>query len=360
MTDQTKPMSELMFHLNQFMVYSNTSGPRGQSRLTGPGLWMLMYDAELSPRNHFRMDVMGSAEKWTVGDKGTPQLLQTEHVDNMHAHDTVMALEFRDVLKLGAEGKPLLTFLFAPRGAAAVGPVPFMHRESADGNPDAPLGHALQDGFHDVSTVVGVAYANAGTTAEATVFSGQEIHTPFPIHKPDSYGLRVNQHINDQISVGASYANGLLPVDNGGAEHNRFISAWLTTSHQLHGNRLKTSFIWGRINPGHDTALNSFLEEAVYQTGMNKFYGRAEILQNTPEQLEITATNGAVSAKWVKALTLGYERTLIKNAQFTLFAGGSYTKNIVAAAFQDVYGSDPRGVKIYLRIRMDGSLMAGK
>ena len=351
MTGEAKPTTSLMFQLNQFLVYSNTSGPRGQSRLTGPGLWMLMFDAELSPRNHFRMDVMGSPEQLTVGDKGTPQLLQTEHVDNMHAHDTVMALEFRDVLELDADGKHRLTFLFAPRGGAAVGPVPFMHRESADGNPDAPLGHARQDGFHDVSTVLGVAYGNAGTTVEATVFSGQNIRWPFPMHKPDSYGLRVKQSINDQISVGASYADGLLPDDAGGAQHNRFISAWLTTSHQLHGNSLKSSSVWGQIRPGHDAPLNSFLEEAAYQTGMNKFYGRAEILQNTPEQLEITPANGAAGAKWVKALTVGYERTFIERGQLSLFAGGSYTKDSVPVEFHDAYGSDPRGMKVHLRIK---------
>ena len=360
MTGQTKPTTSLMFQLNQFLVYSNTSGPRGQSRLTGPGLWMLMYDAELSPRNHFRMDVMGSPEQLTVGDKGTPQLLQTEHVDNMHAHDTVMALEFRNVLKLDADGKHRLTFLFAPRGGAAVGPVPFMHRESAEGNPDAPLGHARQDGFHDVSTVLGVAYGNVGTTVEATVFSGQNIRWPLPMHRPDSYGLRVNHSISDQISVGASYADGLLPDDAGSALHNRFISAWLTTSHQLRGNSLKSSFVWGQIRPGHEAPLNSFLEEAAYQTGMNKFYGRAEILQNTPEQLDITAANGAAGAKWFKALTVGYERTLIEKGQFSLFAGGSYTKDSVPAEFHDAYGSDPRGMKVYLRIRMDGSVMEGK
>jgi hypothetical protein len=159
MPGQAKPKTSLMFQLNQFMVYSNTSGPRGQSRLTGPGLFMLMYDAELSPKNHFRIDLMGSPEQLTVGDRGTPQLLQTDHLDNMHAHD-----------------RQKMTFLFAPRGEAAIGPVPFMHRESAAGNPDAPLGHALQDGFHDASTVLGIEYQNGATTLEATAFSGQKHH----------------------------------------------------------------------------------------------------------------------------------------------------------------------------------------
>jgi hypothetical protein len=344
----------VMFHLNQFLLYSNTSGPRGQSRLTGPGMWMLMSDNDLSPENHLRINVMGSPEQLTVGDNGTPQLLQTEHVDAMHAHDNIMALEFRDVVTLGNNGKEQLTFLFAPRGEAAIGPVPFMHRESAVGNPDAPLGHALQDGFHDASTVLGIEYQFARTTLDATAFNGQGISLPLPLHRPDSYGLRVNQKIDDHLSMGASYADALLPDDAGGAEHNRFISGWLTTSHLIDDNTLKSSFVWAQARAGHGASLNSFLEEAVYQHGRNKFYGRAEILQITPQQLDLVIVSGAADAKWAKALTAGYERTLLEKDGFSLFVGGSYTKDFIPAEFQPAYGSNPRGVKVYLRITIDG------
>ena len=360
MPGRAKAKTSLMFQLNQFMVYSNTSGPRGQSRLTGPGLFMLMYDTELSPKNHFRIDVMGSPEQLTVGDKGTPQLLQTDHLDNMHAHDTIMALEFRDVVALGADDRQKLTFLFAPRGEAAIGPVPFMHRESAEGNPDAPLGHALQDGFHDASTVLGIEYQNGPTTLEATAFSGQNITWPFPTHRPDSYGLRITQRLGDHVSVGGSYADVLLPLDAGGAEHNRFVSAWLTTSHRLHGDSLKSAFIWGQGRAGRDAALNSFLEEGVYKHGSSQFYGRAELIQLSPDQLAIVTANGVAEAKWVEAFTVGYERTLVERGQLSLFVGGSYTKDFIPAGFQPAYGSEPQGIKVYLRVSFDRSLMTHK
>jgi len=287
MPGDTKSNNGVMFHLNQFMLYSDTSGPRGQSRLTGPGMWMVMYDKGLSSENHLRVDMMGTPEQWMVGDKGTPQLFQTDHVDAMHAHDDIMALEFRDIVTLNANDKEQLTFLFAPRGEAAIGPVPFMHRESAEGNPDAPLGHGLQDGFHDASTVLGVEYQFARTSVEATAFSGQNIIWPLPLHNPDSYSVRVIQNIDDHVSLGASYADALLPDDTGGAEHNQFISAWLAASYLIDGNTLKSSLIWGQGRAVHGAPLNSFLEEAVYQQGRNKFYGRAEILQITSDQLAL-------------------------------------------------------------------------
>ena len=355
MADSAKPMPALTFSLNQFAVYSTTSGPRGRSSVTGPGVWMLMYDKALSPRNTLRVNVMGTAEQLTVGQPGTPQLFQTENIDNMHPHDYLMAVEFRDVVKIGANDKQDLTFLFAPRGAAAIGPVPFMHRASAEGNPDAPLGHGLQDGFHDVSTVIGAAYRYSGTTVEATAFSSHSISWPLPLHHVDSYGVRVVQHIDDHVLIGASYADVLTPDDVGGTQHEKFVTSWLVTTHKFHGATLKSSFIWGRVRAGHDPSLNSFLAEAVYQRDMNKIYGRAEILQITPGQLDLVPLNGSINAKWVKALTLGYERTLLKKGPFALFAGGSFTKDFAPMEFRPDYGSGPRGAKLYFRIKIDGS-----
>ena len=346
-----KSKTTLMFHLNQFMVYSSTSGPRGKSRLTGPGYWMLTYGNDLTTSNHFSIDIMGSPEQLTVGEKGTPQLLQTDHIDNMHAHDTIMAFEVRDALAISTDNKQQLTFMFAPRGEAAIGPVPFMHRESAEGNPDAPLGHSLQDGFHDASTVLGVEYRIERTTAEFTAFSGQSITQPFPLHRPDSYAVRLNQDIDDHVRVGASYADVLLPDDIGGTEHNQFIAAWLTTTHKIHDDTLKSSFILGSTRAGHGAFLNSLMEEAVYQRGRNNFYGRAEALQITPAQLELLTPSGVGNAKWVEALTVGYERALFDKNELHLLVGGSYTKDFVPAAFQPAYGSDPSGVKIYLRLK---------
>ena len=350
MPGEVKPKSGFTFHLNQFMAYSSTSGPRGASRLTGPGMWMLTFDSDLASWNRLSIDVMGSPEQLTVGDRGTPQLLQTEHIDNMHAHDTIMALEFRDVVKLGG-GDQQLTLLFAPRGEAAVGPVPFMHRESAEGNPDAPLGHTLQDGFHDVSTVLGAEYRFGRTTLAATAFSGQDIRWPFPLHGPDSYGVRVTQVIDDHLGVGASYADVLSPNDAGGSEHNHFVSAWLTTSHRIGGATLKSSFIWGQARDSHAPVRNSFLAEAAYQWGRNRLFGRAEALQITPEQLDLVTVNGA-EPRWVEALTVGYERALVQRDNVSLLVGGSVTVDALPPVFQPAYGNDPRGVKGYVRVKL--------
>lgn len=246
MSEGAKSNNGMMIRLNQFMLYSNTSGPRGQSRLTGPGMWMLMYDKDLSSRNHLSVDMMGTPEHLTVGDKGTPQLLQTENVDAMHPHDYIMAVEFRDSLTLDADKTERLTFLFAPRGEAAIGPVPFMHRDSAEGNPGAPLGHSLQDGFHDVSTVLGIAYQFAGTTIETTAFSGKDIVWPLPLYSPDSYAVRVNQKIDDHLILGASYADG--PRRWGSPEMGWSVDPWVRANPIRKDGPL--ALCWGIIHQG--------------------------------------------------------------------------------------------------------------
>ncbi|MBB3862035.1 hypothetical protein GGQ88_003329 [Novosphingobium hassiacum] len=360
MDDGEKSKSPFMLQINQFAVYSHTTGPRGRSRVTGPGTWMLMYDRELAPRNHLIVSLMASPEQLTVGDKGTPQLLQTENIDNMHAHDTLMALEFRDVIALGSSGDQHLTLLFAPRGAAAIGPVPFMHRLSAEGNPDAPLGHGLQDGFHDASTVLGIEYHIAGTTIEATAFSGKSVSWPLPLHSPDSFAFRLTQDFDDHIKVGASYGDVLSPDDAGVEKHSQFISAWLATSHQVGPGTLRSSLVWARGRDGNSASQTSLLAEAVYQRGLNAFFGRAEVLQITPEQLDDATIGSPTDPRWVKAFTLGYERTLVEQHGLSLRFGGSYTKDFIPSAFKPEYGSDPGGFKLFLRIKFatnDGHVM---
>jgi hypothetical protein len=351
----SKPRSTLMLRINQFMVGSTTSGPRGENRVTGPGSLMLMYENDLSSRNTLQVDLMGSAEQATVGKIGTPQLLQSENLDAMHAHDTIMALEFRDTVKLGTSENQKLTFLFAPRGAAAVGPVPYMHRPSAEGNPDSPLGHNLQDSFHDASTVFGVGYRLRRTFIEATRFSGKSVKWPLPLHHPDSFGVRVTQGIDDHSDLGASYADVLTPDDAGGAQHERFVSAWVASNYKTSGGTLKSSVIWGQLLSSGQASQNSFLAEAVFQRRSDNIFGRAEILQLSPEQLSLVNFTGSERMRWVEAVTIGYERALLKRGSFSLFAGGSLTKDFVPRSFEGDYGSRLGGTKIFLRLKFDNA-----
>ena len=143
----------------------------------------------------------------------------------------------------------------------------------------------------------------------------------------------------------------LSPDDAGAETHSHFKSVWLATSHQVGSGTLRSSLVWATGRDGHSDTQTSLLAEGVYQRGPNAFFGRAEILQITPEQLDVGVIGTSTDPRWVKALTIGYERTLIQQHRLSLRLGGSYTRDFIPAAFKPDYGSDPGGFKVFLRIK---------
>ncbi len=366
----------VMFHYNQFVVLTDGSGPRGRSALTAPNMWMLMIDKKTSDRNSVGMNWMGTTDLWTVPKRGTPELLQTGEankdgvpfIDAQHPHSSPdMGITFYDILKFGVNGEKKLTFFFAPRGEATAGPEAFMHRETGVINPDAPLSHHLQDVFHISSTVAGAKLEVGKLSLEASTFSG---HEPSPsevnldMHQPDSYAYRLNYAANENVSAGASYAkvSALDRVNNPNnqTEDERAYSTWVATNNMIKNGRLFTTTIWGQNdNRSTDVKLNSFLEEFVYELSENNFYGRLEVLQRTPDQLDIQLTDGSKSAEWVKSITLGYEHKIEQRGDLRIYIGAAGTKDFVPVNFKPYYGGDPYSGKLYLRVNFGGSGMHG-
>jgi hypothetical protein len=354
----THSKTELSFHFNQFLVGSETSGPRGRDAVYSSNMWMLSLSHELSPKNKLAVTWMGTAEKWTVPAQGIPEVLQVgeanlsgvPYLDAQHPHSSpIMGLTFEDILKLDENGEKKLTFFFAPRGEATSGPDSFMHRLSADGNPNVPLAHHLQDFTHISSTVAGTRLEVKQTEIETSVFSGREpspARVDLDMHQPDSYAVRVKQHLSPALTVGASYGD----VNDSG-DHKRVTSGWVGTQQAVQGGRLDTSTIWGRVAEQQEgQTLNSFLEEFVYRLGQNAFFGRVEVLQRTPEQLQIIVTDGDTNSQWVRAITLGYERSVYRLGDLNLRAGTSYTKSILPDEFKPAYGGHPNSLEIHLRL----------
>ena len=83
----------------------------------------------------------------------------------------------------------------------------------------------------------------------------------------------------------------------------------------------------------------------------DNLFGRAELLQVTPDQLSLTGADSS-APRWIGAMTVGYERALLRKGPVSLFAGGSVTRDFVPSAFALDYGQRPRGAKIFLRIKV--------
>ena len=362
--------TNLNFHINQFLVGSSGSGPRGRNALSAPNMWMLEVDHKISSRNTVSVNWMGSSDKWTVPKGGYPLLLQTgeanaqgvPYVDAQHPHTSpIMGLTFSDIIALDTNGKKSLTFFFAPRGEATAGPTTYMHRASADTSPDAPLGHHMQDVFHITSTVVGAKLKLDRTELEASIFSGVEpspSEVTLDTHRPDSYAFRINQMINTNFSIGGSYANVKEShrIEGGGyaeKETTKVISAWINTRHKLGEGQLSTATIYGTKSSDHEGRLNSFLEEFVFELGKSKFFGRVELVQRTPEELNIEVTDGHTGAQWVKPITLGYARTVYAKGTTSVEVGSSVTKTYLPKDYRINYGGNPVQGKAFLKLKFN-------
>ncbi len=356
---------EFSFHLNQFFVAGETSGPRGRHEVYSPGMWMLDATKLLSNSNQLKAEFMGTTDKWLIPNRGYPELYQTgeanlagrPYIDAQHPHSSpIMGLTFSDIISFADHRT--LTFFAAPRGEATAGPDAFMHRPSAEGNPYAPLSHHLQDVFHITSTVFGTSYEDPIHKLEVSAFSG---HEPSPeavnldIHRPDSFGFRYGRKISDVVRIGGAYAR--VYQDEGTPSHTDDPSLWLTTGSRLGEGSLNTESIWGMV---HDELtsrnLNGFVEEFVYRLNRHHIFGRVEILQRTSDQLEIIGPTMSEQPQWIKAITLGYENRIFQKEMFELYLGGSYTQDISPTLFSDAYSAYPHGFEVHLRT----SWMTGK
>jgi hypothetical protein len=158
------PMKMLMVNGNVYLSQTASSSLRGRSALYSTSMIMGDLGSSLGANHYLNLDLMITAEKWLVPERGYPLPLQVgesdssgvPYVDAQHPHSSpLMGITLSDTITLGDSGDYLKLF-FAPRGESTDGPVAFMHRPTGMANPDAPLGHHVgQDVGHISSTVLG-------------------------------------------------------------------------------------------------------------------------------------------------------------------------------------------------------------
>jgi hypothetical protein len=75
-----------------------------------------------------------------------------------------------------------------------------------------------------------------------------------------------------------------------------------------------------------------------------------EVLQRTPDQLDIVLVDGNTGARWVKSTSFGYERNVFSRDKFKLYVGAAGTRDYLPKDFQPAYGGSPWTGKAFLRI----------
>lgn len=357
------PMKMAMLHYNSFFMQTVEEGPRGRSEFSVPNMLMMDVGSSVGERHYVNLNFMGTLERWTFPDKGTPEILQigeenADHVpylDAQHPHSSpIMGLTLSDTITI--HGKDHLKLFFAPRGQSTDGPVAFMHRPTGMVNPDAPLGHHIgQDVGHITSTVLGSSLRLGTTTIEASTFNGTEPEpskVDLPTGSLNSYAGRITQEFTPHFyaMASAAYVKNPEPHDPNLDHVWRYSASLYNEQTFENGWQIHNTFIWGLVNFYDDTsALNSLAEEFWLQRDQQNIWGRIEYLQRTPGELQITSPQPD-DPQWVTAVTLGYTYKIAKWESAEVGLGASLTKDILPSDYRSAYGGDPLTAKVFLQV----------
>jgi hypothetical protein len=267
-----------------------------------------------------------------------------------------MGLTLSDTYALGS-GTDHLKISFAPRGESTDGPVAFMHRPTGAVNPDAPLGHHIgQDSGHISSTVFAGALRFSNTTLELSTFNGTEpspTAVDLPMGTPNSYAARLIQQFDPQLYAMISVADVQSPDPSQlsiGSISRYSASAYLDWN-VGDGWSASDAIIWGLVNNfDQASALQSFAEEFWVHKDVHNFWGRLEVLQRTPAELQITNLGSPNDGRWLTALTLGYTQDIAKWEHADVGFGGSVTKDFLPSDFQAAYSGDSISARVFLQL----------
>lgn len=345
----------VMTHYNAFLGYDHQSGRRGDSQFDSTNWFMLMATKQTTT-DQISLRGMFSIEPWTTTARGYPLLFQSGEayrgqplVDRQHPHDLFMelAVRYRHVL----DDNTVLSLYLAPSGEPALGPTAFPHRMSAMDNPAAPISHHWFDSTHISFGVLTAGIVRKTWQVEGSVFNGREPNEHRwdidPI-KLDSYSTRLSWNPDPewsgQVSVGYLKSPEQLHPD----EHVRRYTASLTHVKTLGSMaHIAETFGWG-LNDTSGEKSTAVFAEASWTQNMFTVFGRAEYVQKTGEELNLTPSR----AKWgVKQLTFGASHELITGKPYEVALGASATYTFAPDELDRLYGDHPVGYWIFLRVR---------
>jgi len=349
---------DLMLHGKLFLAFNYQSGPRGAGKLEAPNWLMLMQQRKLG-RGTLQFRQMISSEPLTTPHPGFPELFQageTYHgvplVDHQHPHDVFGELSARYVLPLG-EGVNWILY-GGPAAEPALGPVAYLHRDSASENPAAPLGHHQEDSTHISFGVITTGVSFSKFKLEGSVFNGREPDEErynFDLAPMDSYSGRFWFSPNNNWAMQYSAGRLIRPEALEAGDQLRQ-TASINYNRPLASGNWATTLIWGRTHKTFtQTNQNSYMiESQVNYAARNYAYTRLELVDRDELFPEGGGPAGGDNFR-IGAYTFGAERDLVQAHDWQLGLGGDLTFYSKPASLDPFYGQHPVGVKVFLRVR---------
>jgi hypothetical protein len=356
---------DLMLHYTVFITYNQQGGPRGEGKAESTNYFMFMEQHRLGAGT-LLLQQMFSAESLTSPHPGFPELFQTGEtyhgqplVDHQHPHNVFAELSALYTLPVSEK----VTWLLygGPSAEPALGPVTYMHRQSASENPEAPLGHHLQDSTHTSFGVVTTGFIfNFAKFAlfkvEGSAFNGHEPNEErwsIQLAPLDSWSFRVSAAPTRNWT--AQYSMGFLQHPEALDPNNEMReSASLEYNRPLSGGKLgngnwASSLIWGRKHKELDnTTQNSYLLESTLNfLARNYAYTRLELVDKD----ELFPQDPAHPSYRIGAYTFGGVRDLVHSEHWQVGLGGDVTFYSKPAALDPIYGNNPVSFHVFVRIR---------
>ena len=354
----------LMFHANVFVDDTQQTSPRGGDKLFSTNWLMPMVERELGP-GQLTLRAMFSLEPATITGRQYPLLFQQGETafgvpiaDGQHPHDFFMELAALYDLRLGPA--TLLSFYAAPVGDPAIGPTAYPHRASAAENPVGSLGHHQEDSTHIASDVVTVGLTHGIARVEASGFHGREpdeFRWNIDQGTIDSWSTRLTVQPGKDWSGQYSYARIKSPEQLFPAEDQERMTASVMFNRPLAAGNWASTALWGRTRSLADGGKeNSYLLESTLRFAeKNRAWTRMENAGRSNELLNGEAPLPAGFAErpltHVQAYTFGYDRDFDLLPHLASALGAQVTVYGVGRPLQGVYGTDPVGFNVFVRLR---------
>ena len=354
----------LMVHGRLNLVYTEQSGPRGDDKTFVAGHLMAMASRDLSDRDHIQFRLAVSPDPF-MGPRGYPLLLATGEtadgttnlVDRQHPHDLFSELSVSVSHRL-SDTASLFAYAGLP-GEPAFGPPAYVHRQSIQDNPEAPISHHWLDSTHISEGVVTLGAVAGDWKLEASRFRGREpdqhrydIETP----KLDSTAVRLAWNPLRELSLQVSWAHQKSPEQLVPDENvERWSASAIYTRTVGRAGIWATTAAWGRrtaIEGGHrDKPLDAFLLETAVQPDPRwTLFARAERGRN--DELVGAAGGGHGAAYTVARVSGGVIRDFAVARNLALGIGGLVSQSIVPGPLDPVYGGDRTGATGFLRLKL--------
>ena len=241
-------------------------------------------------------------------------------------------------------------------GEPAFGPPAFMHRMSAMDSPEAPITHHWLDSTHIVFGVATLGWVHDAFKLEASSFRGREPDEDrYDIERPelDSWAIRGSWNPSPEWSLQASYADVTAPEQ---LEPDEDETKWSASA--IHARRLgaegwwSSTLAWGRKINDHDESKDAWLlETAISPNDRWTVFARAERIET--DELLPGAGGGHGDLHTVSKASFGAVHDWRLAEHVRLGVGALYSLNRVPDALEPVYGGDPDGGMVFVRLKID-------